>query len=312
MPQTTRKQKRSKPGRPYPDFPLFPHQNGQWAKKIRGRLHYFGLLADPDAALGKYQQQRDDLHAGRTPRTTADGLTVRDLVNRFLTAKQQLVDSGELAPRSFADYHATGARVVAAFGRDRLVIDLAADDFESLRSTVAKSWGPVALGNEITRVRVLFKYAYDAGLIDRPVRYGPQFKRPSKKVLRKARHEKGPRMFSAADVKALLKAATRPMKAMILLGVNAGFGNADLGTLPLSAIDLKGRWVNYPRPKTEIHRRVSLWSETAQALKEAIATRPTPKNPDDDHLVFLTKYGLRWAKDTRDNPISKEFAKLLD
>ena len=29
-----------------------------------------------------------DLHAGRSPRVTADGTTVRDLVNRFLTAKQ--------------------------------------------------------------------------------------------------------------------------------------------------------------------------------------------------------------------------------
>jgi integrase len=274
-------------------------------------MHYFGPWSDPDAAIEKYQREREDLYAGRTPRPTTGGLTVRGLVNRFLTAKQQLVESGELAPRSFADYHATCARVVAALGRDRLVIDLAPDDFEALRSTVAKTWGPVALGNEITRVRVLFKYGYDAGLIDRPVRYGPHFKRPSKKVLRKARHEKGPRMFSAADIKALLGSATKPMKAMILLGVNAGFGNSDLGTLPVSAVDLKGRWINYPRPKTEIPRRVPLWAETVTALKEALASRPMPKDPDDDRLVFLTKYGLRWAKETRDNPISKEFAKLL-
>jgi len=53
---------------------------------------------------------------------------------------------------------------------------LASDDFEHLRAALAKGWGPVTLGNEIQRVRVLFKYAYDAGLIDRPVRYGPTFK----------------------------------------------------------------------------------------------------------------------------------------
>ena len=28
-------------------------------------------------------------------------------------------------------------------------------------------------------------------------------------------------------------------------------------------------------------------------------------------MVFLTKYGQRWAKDSIVNPISKEFAKIL-
>ncbi len=54
-----------KPAKPYPGFPLTAHPNGQWCKKIRGRVHFFGVWADPMAALGHYNRQAADLHAGR-------------------------------------------------------------------------------------------------------------------------------------------------------------------------------------------------------------------------------------------------------
>jgi hypothetical protein len=40
-----------KPSEPYPEFPLFADANGQWAKKIRGHLHFFGLWDDPEWSL---------------------------------------------------------------------------------------------------------------------------------------------------------------------------------------------------------------------------------------------------------------------
>src|SRR5216684_8600943 len=85
-----------RPKKPFAEFPLFPHQAGVWAKKIRGKLHYFGPWSDPDGALQKYLEQKEALHAGRTPRPETAALTVKALCNHFLNAKQARVEAGEL------------------------------------------------------------------------------------------------------------------------------------------------------------------------------------------------------------------------
>jgi len=36
-----------------------------------------------------------------------------------------------------------------------------------------------------------------------------------------------------------------------------------------------------------------------------------PKNLDHSDLLFITKYGGSWGKDTSDNPVAKETAKML-
>jgi integrase len=303
--------KPTKPTKPYPDFPLTAHPVGQWCKKIRGKIHYFGSWEDPDAALAKYLEQKDDLHAGRTPRQQTDCLTVKVLVNAFLNFKKALQENGEISPRTFSGYIDACDRVVAAFGKTSLVIDLRSEDFATLRRRLATRRGPKWLGNTIQNIRCLFKYAYDAGLIDKPIRFGPEFKRPSKKVLRLHRAEQGPKLFTASEVRRLIDAAGPSMKAMILLGINVGFGNSDCGNLPLSAVDLEAGMIDFPRPKTGIARRCPLWSETIAALREALAKRHQPKSEEDTKLFFITKYGLSWAKDIADSPITKETRKLL-
>jgi integrase len=167
------------------------------------------------------------------------------------------------------------------------------------------------LAKIIQYVRSVFKYAFDAELIDRPIRFGPGFKRPSKKVIRLNRAEAGPKLFSAEEIRRLIDAASPSMKAMILLGINCGFGNADGGTLPLSAVDLDNALIDYPRPKTGIARRCALWPETVAALRDALAKRHEPKSEEAAGLFFITKYGYGWSKSTSTNPVSQETAKLL-
>ncbi|MSQ97656.1 MAG: integrase [Gemmataceae bacterium] len=302
---------RKKPTKPYPDFPLFPHANGLWSKKIKGRLYYFGAWADPEAALQKFVDQREDLYAGRSPRAKDDGLRIADLCNRFMMSKRRVLDTGEIVTRTFEDYFRTCERIVRFFGRDRRVDDIGPDDFERFRAEMAKTRGPVALGSEVTRIRVVMKYAFDQGLIAGPVRYGQSFRKPSKKVLLQNRNARGPRMFEAPGLRKLIKAARGPMKAMILLGINCGFGPTDLARLKQSNLNLKTGWVDYPRPKTGIHRRCPLWSETIAALKETVAKRPEPKDPAHAELVFVTRYGQTWQGTGTGNAVTCGFRELI-
>lgn len=234
------------------------------------------------------------------------------MANAFLNAKQQLVAAGELSRLTWAEYKAMADELISHLGKTRLVSDLDPEDFAGLRNKLARKWGPQRLKKAIQYIRSIFKHAYDAGLIDRPTRFGPGFKRSSMKTLRLHRAKQGPKLFSAQEIHQLLSAASTPMRAMILLGINCGFGNADCSNLPLAALDLETGWVSFARPKTGVARRCSLWPETAEALKEALAKRPAPKKEEHNGLVFITKYGLPWGKDIADSPITKEMRKLLN
>ncbi len=140
--------------------------------------------------------------------------------------------------------------------------------------------------NEIQQIRMVFKYAYDASLVDQPIRYGPTFKRPSKRVLRLHRNGNGPKMFEPDEIHKLLTAAPIQLRAMTLLGVNCGFGNSDCGSLPLTALNLKGGWVDFPRPKTGIQRRCPLWAESVQAIQSVLAERKEPRKEEDKDIVI--------------------------
>ena len=112
-----------------------------------------------------------------------------------------------------------------------------AADLVMYRDKLAKRLGLVALGNEVNRCRVVFHFAFENELIDKPVRFG-DFKRPKKPALRKARAAKGSRLFDPADLRRIIEAAGIQMKAMVLLAINAGLGNSDCGQLPIAALDL--------------------------------------------------------------------------
>lgn len=108
------------PPSPPPTTPLFPHASGKWAKKVKGNT---------------------TPRKTRCPRPETEGLTVKELANKFLNHKKELLDEGRLSPRTWAEHKETTDLLVSGFSKGRLVEDLGPDDFASLRRGMAKRRG---------------------------------------------------------------------------------------------------------------------------------------------------------------------------
>jgi hypothetical protein len=162
--------KADRPKKPRKSYPLYAHACGRWAKKVNGKLRYFGTWDDPQGSLEMWLAQKDDLLAGREPSAPGDGLTVFGLVNKCLESKELAVATGELTKRSWDDYHLIGGVIIKMFGENRSVTDLRAADFEKLKHEFTKGIGKnrrghglVALSNDIVRAKVFFNYAFASG-----------------------------------------------------------------------------------------------------------------------------------------------------
>ncbi len=304
--------KTTKVRKPYAGFPLYAHASGRWAKKIRSRTRFFGrwsycrdgqmipvedLLGSAQEALEKFQRQWPQLAERYAPAPVSTrGCTLQHLCQSFLAMKRNRLELGELSEYSYTGYVRACERMLIFFGRKRRVEDLQPHDFEKFRMFLAEGCSVVTLKGKINCCRVILKYADDYRLIEKPVAYGRAFDRPSEKQLRIARHAAGERMFEAAELRRILKAANPTMRAMVLLGVNCGFGNTDIASLPQSAVDLQGGWIKFPRPKTAVQRQIPIWPETVSALRKAIALRPAPLSRSDADLCFITTSGMRYIR----------------
>ncbi|MSU80641.1 MAG: hypothetical protein EXS16_21460, partial [Gemmataceae bacterium] len=294
-----------------PHSPFFIHKAGYFAKKIRGATKYFGRIDDGhDEALKRFVAEKDSLYAGVA--VDADAMTLRDLLNRFLTAKNEKVQLAEMKSRTFDELKNTCEVACSVLKKSTPLTAIGPIGFAKLRRELAKRCGPVRLANEIQRVRSLFNFAYKNGYIKNPQQFGAGFDKPSRSVIRKAKHAKGPRMFSAGEIQTLLDNANLQLRAMILLAINAGFGAEDCGRLTTDAVNIESGWIDFARPKTGILRRAKLWPETCNALRAVVAENRRPCQRNFGKLFFLTAFGGPWTSDANGaTAVTHEFSKLM-
>lgn len=299
-----------KPKKPYPSFPLIAHPNGQWCKKILGKVHFFGVWADPDAALEHYHKIAGDLHVGREPTSADDGeLTVKELGSKYLAYQMGRASTGQIGPRWFEDCRRVLKQFAGNVGTARPVVSLATDDSQQYRRLLGtrglrgKGLGVHAITRTLTVVIGTFKWGVETGLVEQMPRWGKAFAKPSAADVRRSRakreRENGKKLLSAEQICALLDAAMPDVKAAILLGINGGLGNTDCSVLPRAAVDLAQAVIEFKRPKTAVRRVVPLWPETVFALRTVLEA-DTPAQDERRPLDVADLYGSDVASDGED------------
>ena len=158
------KRRRIKPKKPYPSFPLTAHNNGQWCKKICGKIHFFGSWDDPQAALNSYLRAAEDLHAGREPspsKVHSGTITVKDVCNQYLTSQLEKVETNQIRPSTFEEYRKVIKSFAKAVGTNRAVSGITPGDFQQFRNRLLRKGATgkqinVTLTPEPTTLALLF------------------------------------------------------------------------------------------------------------------------------------------------------------
>lgn len=287
---------------PIERFPAKPRKDGRFQKRIRGVLYYFGQNGDREAAVAEYNRIKVDLYAGRVPRVGGadpSDLTVFVIANKYLDEKKAEAEEGTLDRGTYKQHRRALKRFVRFVGKGRVWTDLTPDDFAAYRRhlRVSKKLGQYAYNRERATIVAMFNLADEQDWIAHVPKLGKGFRRIPKGELREKKVE---RLFGRDEISALLSFASPDLFAMILLGLNGGFGATDCAMLRWEHLDLDKSLARYRRTKNNIPRTVPLWPETVAALRVLRRARP------DAAHVFATKHGNHWTG----NSIAHEFQKL--
>jgi integrase len=162
------------------------------------------------------------------------------------------------------------------------------------------------LANAVINVRAVWKWAHENRHLSEKMQFGSGFSRPSAKIARAAKNAHGARMFEPSEILRILDIADVNFRAMLLLAINMALGPTDLAYLPTSAVNLESGWLDFPRRKTAVPRRVPLWPETLESIQEVLDARPEPKR-GNDALLFLDGDGKGYAGKRGNDAIGRLF-----
>lgn len=297
----------------HPDFPLTVHPTGMWSKKVRGKVHYFGPLHDPEHALRLWNSEKDYLLAGEAPPVCQVGMTVGKLCDLYKEDATKRRERGEISKTYFRDMCHACQFIRERFGESRLADGLKPANFSALREAVAGTGRNLrSQKNLMCNIRAVFRWAWEMDHLEKPIKFGPRFKPPSIDALSRERETCGTSRFIDREaILKLLKQAKPKTKAMILLGINCGFYASDTIALTFNRLHLDGAtpYHDLARIKNGRRRMAVLWPETVSALRDYVENH---RGDSEHQQVFLAQDGGPYGSRATGHSLKGVFEQLCE
>ena len=288
-------------------FPLTLHSTGQYCKKIKGKMHYFGK--DKKQALERHLERAAFLHNGKTKmfKTTNGNMTLKRLCDIYLQHQQAKTASAEITKRHHADQTSCLKKFMSFIGQHRKVNEISTLDLQNYKRKLKRAYNSAHRMNlHISIMKAMFHWARKNDVLD----HIPNIDAVSSvKIIHKQLH-----VFTSEEMYRLFDSADVQMKAMIWLGLNCGFGCTDCAELKWSDLDLANGRVTLARGKNGVPRDLPLWPETARSFEDipkfGKSVFCTPKDKPLIRTTYQTnKDGSN--KYSNVNPVTSRFCKLM-
>lgn len=205
-------------------FPLTLYRTGQYCKKIKGKVHYFGR--DKQQALQRYLDQATYLHGSQdsTQTATNGNMTLKKLCDLYLQYQHSKVTAGDLTPKHYNDQISSLGKLMYFVGQGRKVESISTLDLQNYKRKLQKSYCSAhRLNLHISIMKAMFHWARKNDITETI----PNIDAISRsKVIHQEKYT-----FTSDQIKKLVLFADVQMRAMIWLGLNCGFGCTDCGLL---------------------------------------------------------------------------------
>ena len=288
-------------------FPLTLHPTGQYCKKIKGKIHYFG--SDKKAALQKYLNEAARLYGLQedVQKLQDENMTLKQLCDMYLKYQHSKLQANSLTANHYNEQIGSLKKLMAFLGQNIEINKISTLNLQNYKRKIQNSHVSVSrLNLHISIMKALFHWARKNDILE----HIPNIDAVSRgKIIHHERFT-----FDYEQISKLLTAADVKMKAMIWLGLNCGFGCTDCSELKWADLDIVNARVRLPRRKTGISRDLPLWPETVEAIKKVLKT---------GKLVFYTSRGNAFmhtlvktdgngnCKYSTQNTITTKFSRLI-
>ncbi len=222
--------------------PLTLHPTGQYCKKIKGKIHYFG--SNKQKALQKYLDQATWLHGtqGDVQKPKDENMTLKQLCDMYLKYQYSKLQANNLTANHYNEQIGSLKKLMAFLGQSIEIDKISPLDLQNYKRKIQKSHVSVSrLNLHISIMKAIFHWARKNDILE----HIPNIDAVSQDKI--VHNEKF--IFDHGQISKLLDATDVKMRAMIWLGLNCGFGCTDCSELKWADLDLVNARVKLPRKR---------------------------------------------------------------